>query len=110
MDDDFNSAGALAALFDFVRVINQTRADGASNEELHGSQTILRELCSVLGLQLKEETAASQADGFVDLLVELRTEIRKQKLWAMSDRIRDRLGELGVVIEDSKEGTTWRWK
>jgi len=41
--------------------------------------------------------------------VEIRTEMRKQKIWAMSDLIRDRLKELGVGIEDNKEGTSWRW-
>ena len=51
----------------------------------------------------------SNSDGFINLLVEVRTEVRKQKLWAMSDLIRDRLKELGVILEDSKDGTNWRW-
>jgi len=45
----------------------------------------------------------------VDLLIEVRTELRNQKLWALTDKIRDTLAELGVVIEDGKDGTTWRW-
>jgi cysteinyl-tRNA synthetase len=64
-----------------------------------------------LGLELeKARSGENPADGFIDLLVETRTEVRTQKLWPLSDRIRDRLAELGVIIEDSKEGTSWRWK
>lgn len=111
MDDDFNTSGALAALFELVRAINQARSEGATNEQLAPAQAALRELTGVLGLTLEEPAAApSAAEPFIDLLVEVRTELRKQKLWALSDRIRDRLAELGVILEDSREGTTWRWK
>jgi len=43
-------------------------------------------------------------------LIEIRRELRAQKLWALSDMVRNRLGELGVVLEDGKEGTNWNWK
>lgn len=111
MDDDFNTSGALAAIFELVRAINQARSEGATNEQLAPAQAALRELTGVLGLTLEEPAAApSAAEPFIDLLVEVRSELRKQKLWALSDRIRDRLAELGVILEDSREGTTWRWK
>jgi cysteinyl-tRNA synthetase len=111
MDNDFNTAGALGVLFDLVRAINQARADGATDEQLQPTQNLLRELTGVMGLKLEAAQTEDQAAGpFIDLLVELRTEIRKQKLWALSDRIRDRLSELGVLLEDSKEGTSWRKK
>jgi cysteinyl-tRNA synthetase len=111
MDDDFNSAGALGNLFDLVRTINQSRGDGATASELSAAQTLLRQLTSTLGLKLElSSTSTSPADPFVDLLVNLRTEMRRQKLWVLSDQIRDRLAALDVVIEDSKEGTLWRWK
>ena len=111
MDDDFNSAGALGYLFELVRVINQARADGATDAELNSAQTLLAELTGVLGLELEKNRGGENAsDEFIDLLVEVRTEIRTQKLWQLSDKIRDRLAELGVIIEDSKEGTSWRWK
>lgn len=110
MDDDFNTSGALAALFELVRTINQARADGASGEQLEKAQSVLRELTGVLGLKLEEKAAGGgEAAPFVDLLVELRGEMRRQKLWALADQIRDRLAALGVTIEDSKEGSTWRW-
>ena len=63
----------------------------------------------MLGLRLLEKQGSTQADELIALLVEVRGEIRKQKLWALSDLIRDKLAALGVAIEDSKDGTTWRW-
>lgn len=111
MDDDFNSAGALAQLFELVRVINQARADGATDVELTPAQEVILDLTGVLGLTLKEEKSGNQAaDPFVNLLIEIRRELRENKQWALSDKVRDRLTELGVVLEDSKEGTLWHWK
>ncbi len=109
MDDDFNSSGALAALFELVRSINSARDHNATAEQLHTAQATLRALAGILGLRLSEKKSSGDADKFVSLLVELRTEARKQKNWAMSDLIRDRLKELGVTIEDTKDGTSWRW-
>jgi cysteinyl-tRNA synthetase len=112
MDDDFNTAGALGYLFDLVRAINQARADGTDRAGLEPAQELLKELTGVFGLQLAASTQAGDgnANPFIDLLVELRSDLRRQKLWAMSDRIRNRLTELGVVIEDNKDGTSWRWQ
>jgi cysteinyl-tRNA synthetase len=111
MDDDFNTAGAMSHLFDLVRVINQTRDSGATDAELQPGQDALRELAGVLGLRLDAADGGNQAaEPFIDLLVELRAEIRKQKMWALSDMIRDRLTGLGVILEDSREGSTWRWE
>jgi cysteinyl-tRNA synthetase len=110
MDDDFNSAGALGSMFDLVRVINQARTSGASDAELQPAQEKLREFTNVFGLLLPEAKGTdSQADAFIDLLLELRSSLRNDKLWTYSDLIRDHLKELGVTLEDSKDGTTWRW-
>jgi cysteinyl-tRNA synthetase len=109
MDDDFNTAGALAALFELVKAINTARDGGATIEQLNPAQNTLRQLTGVLGLRMEEKKRAGDADKFINLLLQVRTEARKQKLWAFSDLIRNRLKELGVMIEDSKEGTTWRW-
>ncbi len=110
MDDDFNSAGALGNLFDLVRVINQARADGATNEELHTAQAELTTLTGILGLQLQATQQGQGADAFIDMLVTLRAELRTKKEWALSDRIRDELAEQGVIVEDSAKGSTWHWK
>jgi len=110
MDDDFNTAGALGYLFELVRFINQARADSATDAQLKESQNALNELAGILGLELSLHAGGGAADPFVDLLVEIRSEIREQKLWALSDSIRDRLEEMGVKIEDAKGGSTWTWK
>ena len=110
MDDDFNTAGALGNLFDLVRAINQARADGATNEQIVEVQSLLKELISVLGLRLGPKVAVHEADPFIELLMEVRAKLRAQKMWEMSDIIRDRLSELGVQVEDSRSGSTWTWK
>ncbi len=111
MDDDFNTAGALGHLFDLVRAINQARDSSATAEELAEGQDLLRELTAVFGL-LGDRAGAGLAEvaPFVELLLEVRKKLRQEKLWELSDLIRDQLKELGVLLDDSKEGTTWRWE
>ena len=110
MDDDFNSSGGLAALYELVHSINYARDAGATIADLKSAQDTLRTLSGVLGLRLSDKKASGgDADKFIALLVDIRSEARKQKNWAMSDHIRDRLKELGVAIEDNKDGTSWRW-
>jgi cysteinyl-tRNA synthetase len=109
MDDDFNSAGALGHIFDLVRVINQARDAKASPDQLEAAQNVLRELTDVFGLQLEADAGGAEAAPFIQLLLEMRTRLRDEKNFAMSDLIRDQLTELGVAIEDSKSGPTWRW-
>jgi len=109
MNDDFNSPLALAALYELVKAINTARDNDANDEQLKPAQTTLRELTNVFGLRLAEKTGSSDVEAQVNALIAERNEARKQKQWALSDQIRDKLKELGVTIEDSKEGTKWRW-
>jgi cysteinyl-tRNA synthetase len=110
MDDDFNSCGGLATLFELVRTVNTARDAGATDKQLKSAQVTLKTLTGVLGLRLEEKKASGgDADKFISLLVDVRTEARQQKNWAMSDLIRDKLKELGVAIEDGKDGTSWHW-
>jgi len=111
MDDDFNTALAMAAIHELVKVINQARADGANTAQLERVQSVFNELTGTLGLVLSEEiTQGSSADAFIDLLVAVRWDLRAEKNWKMSDKIRDELKALGVILEDSKDGTTWSWE
>lgn len=111
MDDDFNTSGALASLYELVKSINQARTEGATDTDLEGAQAVFAELTGVLGLTLEEQKAAGgDADAFIDLLVSLRRELRAEKNWALSDKLRDGLKDLGVILEDSKDGTTWSWE
>jgi len=111
MNEDFNTAGALGHIFDLVRMINQARSEGATAGELEAAQDLFEELTGVLGLKLEpREKAASSADAFIDLLLDLRQELRAKKEYQLSDRIRDDLAELGVIIEDTPQGSTWHWE
>jgi cysteinyl-tRNA synthetase len=109
MDDDFNTPLALAALYELVKAINTARDNAANEEQLKPAQSMLRELPDVLGLRLQEKQGSGEAEAQVNALIAERNEARKQKQWALSDQIRNRLKEMGVTIEDSKEGTKWRW-
>jgi len=111
MDDDFNSAGALGHLFDFVKEINLARDEGANSEYLMGAQDVLKELTGVLGLELElSEAQAGDAGQYIDLLIEIRGKLRENELWDLSDLIRDKLEERDVILEDTSQGTTWHWK
>jgi len=110
MDDDFNTAGALGHLFELVRAINQAKDSGVAGEILAEGQSLLRELMVVFGLRTELPQMGGQVTPFIELLIDLRREMRQQKLWALADTLRAKLAELGVLLEDSKDGTTWRWK
>jgi cysteinyl-tRNA synthetase len=111
MDDDFNSAGAVGNLFDLVRSINQARAENATDEQLAPAQTAFKALTDVLGLEMKTpEAAETNSDAFIDLLVSLRQDLRKNKNYDLADKVRQELAELGVVIEDTAQGSSWHWE
>ncbi len=105
MDDDFNSAQAMAALFDLAREINK-----ASEESIPiaDAQSTLLELAEVLGLTLVKVQREFDGGPFVDLLVDIRTQLRTAKQWQLADIIRDRLSGLGITIEDTPQGTKWQ--
>ena len=109
MDDDLNTPQAIATLFDMAREINRDRETGMDVGE---AQEALREMASVLGLSLEERhsSGGAEVDAFVDLLVETRSQLRAERNWKQADAIRDRLEELGVVMEDSSAGTQWRFR
>jgi len=110
MDDDLNTAGALAALFDLVRAINSARDAGISGEPFDTAQAALRELAGVLGLRLEAQSeAAHDAAPFIELLIETRAALRKAKQFDLADNIRNRLTDLGVTLEDSPQGTRWKF-
>jgi len=145
MDDDFNSAAAMALLFELVRQINQAREDGATDVQMQPAQSALRELSEVLGLKLlraqkvvdlkpyfdlfKPLRAGLDKEGLldiqwdpigsgeekgdpsrlIDMLRDVRDQLRARKQWAWSDWIRNQLAGLGVLVEDSAGGSSWRW-
>jgi cysteinyl-tRNA synthetase len=106
MDDDFNTPQALAVLFDLTRELNRLRDEG---EDISQAQLLLKELSEVLGLTLKgTEKASGDSEPFIQLLLDTRNGLRKAKQYQLADDIRKRLDDLGVVIEDTAGGTTWK--
>lgn len=113
MNDDFNTAEACAVLFDLVREINRLRDTDA--QAAAGLAGRLRELGGLLGVLQLDAEAFLRAGaehrvnaGEVDALIQARLQARADKNWAESDRIRDQLTAMGVVLEDGKGGTSWR--
>ena len=106
MDDDFNTPQALAVLFDLTRELNRLRDEG---EDISQAQLLLKELSEVLGLTLKgTEKASGDSEPFIQLLLDTRNGLRKAKQYQLADDIRKCLDDLGVVIEDTAGGTTWK--
>jgi cysteinyl-tRNA synthetase len=107
MEGDFNSAQALAALFDLAREINRGISQRTGAEE---GQRLLLELGRVLGFTFEDRDIRLSADPFVELLISVRAGLRAQKQWQLADSIRRGLKELGVALEDGPQGTTWKYE
>jgi cysteinyl-tRNA synthetase len=115
MDEDFNAPQAIAVLFDLSRDVNTVLAKGTTIglSALQQIETFFAAYAgAALGIMPDDTSARSQGDslepGLMELMIALRADLRKEKLWSLSDRIRDGLIQLGVVLEDKKEGTTWK--
>ncbi len=109
MDDDFDSPRAIAALFDLGRAINRARDAGAESDVLGKGQKALIDLGNVLGLRLDvASTPVGEAEPFIDLLVQIRDELRAARQWALADTIRNALAERGIEIADGPQASTWR--
>ncbi|UCE11903.1 MAG: cysteine--tRNA ligase [Candidatus Thorarchaeota archaeon] len=116
MDDDFNTPGALAAIFTFVKEINTYAGEVGGAAVLREALAILTELVGILGVDLDKASgdlseggeAAETLKGVVNFLLELRESARASKDYATSDKIRDRLAELGIEVTDTKDGPTWK--
>jgi len=121
MDDDFNTGGALGDLYEIARALNRL-ADVARLDDTHSKDAsdafragmiVLKELTQILGLFRKPPKAESSGEGrltapLIELLIELRAELRKEKNFRLADEIRMRLSGLRVTLEDRAGGTTWR--
>lgn len=117
MDDDFNTAEAIAVLFEIAREINRIRKD-AGDQAAANSAALLRKLAGILGLLTGDVESwfkghnAGDADGLsdadIDALIEQRNAAKTNKDWAEADRIRDELKAQNIILEDGAGGTSWK--
>lgn len=106
MDDDFNTADAISTIFDMVREINSNVTSESSKELVNQCLEIIRELGSVLGI-LQKSTKGSLEEE-IENLIEQRQKARKERDFALADKIRDDLKERGIVLEDTAQGVRWK--
>ena len=136
MDDDFGTPRALSWLFAIASEINQAVSKGLDSEVVE-HRKLLKELANILGLtfrlsrakpldaklfaqinasiyrELNRSDAPDEKQGaekIIENLIELRNELRKEKQWQLADKIRAKLGELGIALEDTPQGTVWKRK
>lgn len=111
MNNDFNTAGGIAVIFEAVGELNEMLAGSVEQNEARAKELMssIRELSKILGIPLDEGKASTEAlEQVMGLIVEWRKELRKIKQFEMADRIREDLKSVGILLEDSTEGTTWR--
>ena len=105
MDDDLNTADAITAIFDLVKDINLNLDENNSKEMLEKTLELLKKLTRVLGIMEGEREEISED---IEGLIKERNDARKNKDFARADEIRDKLKEMGIEIEDTRSGTTWK--
>ncbi len=105
MEDDFNTADAISAIFEIVKVANITVPTG-SQEYAKEVLEIMTKLCDILGIDITKEEEILDSD--IEALIEERQAARKAKNFARADEIRDELLEKGIVLEDTREGVKWK--
>ncbi len=115
MNDDFNTPEAYSVLFDMAREINRLKTVDLGQASQLGA--LMRELADVIGILHQDPEAFLKGDAGdndevaeIEALIKLRNDSRASKDWANADMARDKLTEMGIVLEDGPEGTTWRRK
>lgn len=111
MDDDFNSPKALAVIFDFIKEVNKALASGKMSKSALTDAFAFMEKTASGVLGLVSDTAPKQAGlehQLMNLLLDLRVSLKKEKNYKLADEIRDKLKVMGVILEDTKEGTTYK--
>lgn len=108
MDDDFNTADAITAVYELVRFINKSITDEVSKTFAEKELEMFNKLTAVLGLLEKEEEKAEDPDtAIIEELIAKRAEAKKNKDFATADAIRDELSSMGITIKDTRQGVQW---
>ena len=106
MDDDFNTADAIAAVFDLVKFANTNAGEGSSKAFVDALKKMIQDLCDILGLITEKKAELLDAD--IENLIQERQDARKAKNFARADEIRNELLEKGIILEDTREGVKWK--
>lgn len=108
MDDDLNTADAIAVIFEMVREINSevTAASNTSKGTIEYCYNLVKELAGVIGIGQKEKN--NNLDTEIEELIQKRQQARKEKNWKVADEIRDKLKDMGIILEDTPQGVKWR--
>ena len=106
MDDDFNTADAISAIFEIVRLSNSTISEASTKAYVSYVKETMDKLCDVLGIitEKKEEILDSEVED----LIAKRQQARKDKNFALADEIRGQLLDMGIILEDTREGVKWK--
>ena len=106
MDDDFNTADAISAIFEIVRLSNSTISEASTKAYVSYVKETMGKLCDVLGIitEKKEEILDSEVED----LIAKRQQARKDKNFALADEIRGQLLDMGIILEDTREGVKWK--
>ncbi|MBQ6393600.1 MAG: cysteine--tRNA ligase, partial [Eubacterium sp.] len=105
MEDDFNTADAISAIFEMVKLANVT-AEGAGKAYISYVRETIEKLCDVLGIITEKEEELLDSD--IEALIEERQQARKAKNFARADEIRNQLAEQGIILEDTRAGVKWK--
>ena len=106
MDDDFNTADAISAVFELVKLSNSTIGEESGRAYLAELKKEIETLCGVLGIITEKKTEA--LDSEIEAMIEARQQARKSKNFALADEIRGKLLDMGIVLEDTREGVKWK--
>ena len=115
MDTDFNTAQAMGTIFSLITQVNKSLTDptNVSIETLKKAYNVIRETSQVLGIYSMDEKNVEDTFTYLkpllELLLEIRQDARNKKDWDTSDRIRDRLKQMNIEIQDSHDGSTWKF-
>ena len=107
MDDDFNTADAITAVYELVKFININNKAGVSKAFAEKELALLLTLTDVLGLTVLEEAEEGEDTALIEELIAKRTEAKKAKDFATADAIRDQLAGMGITIKDTRQGVQW---
>ena len=106
MDDDFNTADAISAIFEIVRLSNSTISEASTKAYVSYVKETMDKLCDVLGIITKKKEEI--LDSEVEDLIAKRQQARKDKNFALADEIRGQLLDMGIILEDTREGVKWK--